>query len=272
MKRNYFTAILLSAFAVTAIISCDRSDDIATGKPSVTSTGTFSGQIDSLQSGTVDSIKVVGFQYDINNNKKTLEFGRCKIDGDKFSMQLLTPPANLLNHLNIQNQTEYSGYYKTIYTSDLIVSDTTIYAFGALQFETYKNRLSNGRISKSNNTKSSMTGYKYSGFLYSDKYCTIKGTEIFKREYNGEFKYTPYYSESKSNVSLSPGWNEIVISYDKVLKTDSTYYELSTASNVITTDLRWKWKSTSSNYAASKKGIKEIVQNHQMLFFRKLLK
>jgi hypothetical protein len=93
--------------------------------------------------------------------------------------------------------------------------------------------------------------------MYSDRTFTIKGTENVDNVYYGiTSNRTLNYS-----ITFKKGWNEIVLRVDSYSLTSTTYTEVDTYSNTVTSDLQWRFsRSNSSSIRAKARGIQSAVR------------
>ena len=225
MKINFNLFVLALSLA---LFSCNKTEVSVSEKSSITNDGIFSGKIVNYSSTAIDSIKSVK-----SSNSSLLDKSKVTTDG-KFSMSLSTPILRKI------------GSKKGI-----IISDTTALIGNLEELYTYKNGSRTGVIRKCNFTTDSVNsaGMSNSAFIYADRAITVKGTELYSYTFGD-------YSENSTlnyNITLKKGWNELVVKIDAFSQTTTSVTSTNSATNIITSDLQWRYFEVSNDYDVKQK-------------------
>jgi len=207
-------ALQLIVFLFYVILSgCQKDQNLLTGNNSLTVNGTMSGSILNYVPGSVDSIKALCPDLIGENGISSI---------GQFTIDLSTP--ELLVTTGSMN--------------GLLVSDTAAMT-GSVYLCTYRGGMFSGLLNKSNLPMDSLNkaGISYSMFTYSDRYFTIKGT----RTTTDLFNDSQLITTAKYDVIIKKGWNELVVKINSSSSTSCTTTISETVSNIITSDLQWRY-------------------------------
>ena len=220
MKTTFRIIVLVF---VAGFYGCQKSDVLLGVSSSINSDGAFSGTIVN-DSNRVDFIKAYDRILDSYNVfEDSLILGKSAVSSSgKFSIVLTKPVLSKMG-------TSPSG---------VVVSDTTAMVGSMAGFDAYKGGIKTGFINKRSYKLIDTTKVviSESQLMYSDRFFTIKGTEIYKYIYNG----ITSNDTSNYNITFKKGWNEITY-VEFYSKTSTTVTIIETNSNTVTSDMQWKY-------------------------------
>ncbi|HEY5507503.1 MAG TPA: hypothetical protein VIK29_02445 [Paludibacter sp.] len=215
MKKAFKVILMV---LVATFYSCEKDNESIDSISPILSDDVLNGTIINYTSSEFDSVKVFG------DNKYFIGRGSITTAG-KFSIPLFIPIL-----------TKYTPM------EGVIVSDTSALTGSSSGFSTYKNSEGTGFLEKCNFTSYDSTntsGASCSDFVYADKEITIKGKNVYFG--NGVFEGTTRSITRVFNLTLKKGWNEVVIKTDLYSETSDNLTINRSYTNVITTDLQWRY-------------------------------